>query len=627
MKCIGIDLGTGFSCVSVMEKGKPKVIIDSTGNRIMPSIVSFTDDGVLVGNTAKRQAAVNPSRTIYGAKRLIGRKFNDPVVQDFSKHTPFKIVEGAKGEALIEVDGKTKSPVEISALVLLELKKTAEAYLGSTVSEAVITVPAFFDDSQRQATKDAAIIAGLDVKRIINEPTSAALSMGIADNVSQKIIVLDTGSGTHDVSILDIGDGVMEVIATNGDLNLGGLDFDQRIISWASEEFKKSEGIDLLADPMAVQRLRDESEKAKKELSTSVSVDINIPFITADASGPKHLSMKLSRAKFEELTLDLVDRILDPCKVVLKDSGLTVEELDSIIMVGGSSRIPAIQAKVESFFGKSLNKSANPDEAISEGAAIQGGVFYGEGSDVLLLDVTPLSLSIETLGGIATKIVEKNTTIPVTKTQIFSTAADNQPAVSIHVTQGERQMATDNKTLGRFDLVDIPPSPRGVPQIEVKFDIDANGITTVSAKDLGTGKEQSIRIQSSSGLSKEEIERMIVEAESYKEQDEKKKELVEARNNADATIFNVTKSLKDAKADVITTEDKEPVEKLITELQDVMKQEDASVIKAKAEELLNAFHSIATKMYANTNTPPTEEPTTTTPQEDNVVDAEFTTSN
>ena len=602
-KIIGIDLGTGFSCVSVMESGSPKVIVNSDGNSTTPSVVAYTNDARLVGNAAKRQSATNAERTIYESKRLIGRLYKDKEVQDFAKIAPFKLKEGTKGEVLIEVDDKDISPVEISAAVLAEMKKYAEDYLGESVNDAVVTVPAFFTDAQKQATIDAGVIAGLKVHRIISEPTSAALAYGFDGSKDEKVMIVDIGSGTSDTSILELGEGVVEVIATHGDSFLGGVDLDMRIVNWLIDEFKKEEGIDLSKDNMALNRLKDEAEKAKKALSSSAETDINLPFITADANGPKHLAKKLTRAKFESMISDLVDRIQVLCKTVLKDSKFEKADIDEIILVGGSTRIPAIQKAVEDFFGKKANKSVNPDEVVAQGAAIQASIIAGDTTDVLLLDVTALSFSIETLGGIATKIVEKNTSIPVLRKQVFSTAADNQNAVSIHVVQGEREMAQDNKTLGRFDLVGIPPAPRGVPQIEVSFNIDANGILTVSAKDLGTGKEQSIKIESSSGLSKEDIARMVADAEEHAEADRLKKELIETRNNAESTVYQMEKTLKD-NIDKISEEEKTNIEEKIKVLKESLLSDNKDVILKNIEELNNAFHPVAQKMYSQA--PPSE---------------------
>jgi len=545
-KVIGIDLGTTNSCVAIMEGGEPVVIANSEGSRTTPSMVAFTESGErLVGQQAKRQAVTNPENTLFAIKRLIGRKYDTEAVQKDITISPFKIVKADNGDAWVEVRGKKYSPPEISAMVLQKMKKTAEDYLGEPVTDAVITVPAYFDDSQRQATKDAGKIAGLNVLRIINEPTAAALAYGLDKKKDEKIAVFDLGGGTFDVSILELGDGVFEVKSTNGDTFLGGEDFDQKIIDWIADEFKKDQGIDLRKDKMALQRLKEAAEKAKCELSSSMETDINLPFITADASGPKHLNLKLTRAKLESLCDDLLRKLEGPCRTALKDAGLSASDIDEVILVGGMTRMPAVVKRVEEIFGKTPSKGVNPDEVVAIGAAIQGGVLKGDVKDVLLLDVTPLSLGIETLGGVMTKLIEKNTTIPCRKSQIFSTAADNQPAVSIHVLQGEREMARDNKTLGNFELTGIPPAPRGVPQIEVTFDIDANGIVHVSAKDLGTGKEQSIRITASSGLSKEEIEKMVKDAEAHAAEDRKKRELIEARNQADSMIYSTEKSLKD----------------------------------------------------------------------------------
>ena len=524
-KVIGIDLGTTNSCVAIMEGGEPVVIANAEGSRTTPSMVAFTDSGERpVGQQAKRQAVTNPENTLFAIKRLIGRKFDTDAVRRDIAISPFKIVKADNGDAWVDVRGKKYSPPEISAMVLQKMKKTAEDYLGETVTDAVITVPAYFDDSQRQATKDAGKIAGLNVLRIINEPTAAALAYGLDKKKDEKIAVFDLGGGTFDISILELGEGVFEVKSTNGDTFLGGEDFDQKVIDWIADEFKKDQGIDLRSDKMALQRLKEAAEKAKCELSTSMETDINLPFITADASGPKHLTLKLSRAKLESLCAELIDKLEGPCRTALKDAGLSPSEIDEVILVGGMTRMPIVQKKVQDIFGKVPNRGVNPDEVVAIGAAIQGGVLRGDVKDVLLLDVTPLSLGIETLGGVMTKLIDKNTTIPCRKSQVFSTAADNQPAVTIHVLQGEREMAGDNKTLGNFELTGIPPAPRGVPQIEVTFDIDANGIVHVSAKDLGTGKEQSIRITASSGLSKEEIDKMVRDAESHAAEDKKKRE-------------------------------------------------------------------------------------------------------
>jgi len=597
-KIIGIDLGTTNSCVAIMEGGDPKVIENVEGNRTTPSVVAFNDSGErLVGQVARRQAVTNPTRTLYAIKRLIGRKFTDPEVKKSADVSPFKIVEGKNGEAAVEVDGKTYSAPEISAMVLTKMKQTAEEYLGEKVTEAVITVPAYFNDSQRQATKDAGRIAGLNVQRIINEPTAASLAYGLDKKGEEKIAVFDLGGGTFDISILEIGDGVFEVKSTNGDTFLGGEDFDMRIVNWLADEFKRDQGIDLRQDKMALQRLKEEAEKAKKELSTAMETDINLPFITADASGPKHLNIKLSRAKLENLVGDLIERTVGPCRTALKDAGLSLSDIDEVILVGGMTRMPKVQEKVKEIFGKDPHKGVNPDEVVAIGAAIQGGVLRGDVKDVLLLDVTPLSLGIETLGGVMTKLIEKNTTVPTKKSQVFSTAADNQPAVSIHVLQGEREMAGDNKTIGRFELADIPPAPRGVPQIEVTFDLDANGILHVSAKDLGTGKEQSIKITASSGLSEAEIKKMQQDAELHAEEDKKRKDLVEAKNQADNLIYATEKSLKEV-GDKVDADTKSKVEAEIANVKKAMEGNDADAIKSAVEKLTAASHKLAEMMYS-----------------------------
>ena len=626
-KIIGIDLGTTNSCVSVMEGGDPTVIANLEGNRTTPSIVAFTDNAErLVGQVAKRQAVTNPERTLSAIKRLIGRKFKDAEVQKSVEISPFKIVEGKGDSAAIEVEGKIYTPAEISAMILGKMKQTAEEYLGEEVTDAVVTVPAYFNDAQRQATKDAGKIAGLNVQRIINEPTAASLAYGLDKKGEEKIAVFDLGGGTFDVSILEIGDGVFEVKSTNGDTFLGGEDFDMRIVNWLADEFKRAQGIDLRTDKMALQRLKEEGEKAKMELSTTTETEINLPFITADASGPKHLNIKLSRAKYESLVDDLVDRTVGPCKTALKDAGISSSDIDEVILVGGMSRMPKVQEKVKEIFGKDPHKGVNPDEVVAIGAAIQGGVLRGDVKDVLLLDVTPLSLGIETLGGVTTKLIEKNTTVPTKKSQVFSTAADNQPAVSIHVLQGEREMAQDNKTIGRFELSDIPPSPRGVPQIEVSFDLYANGILNVSAKDLGTNKEQSIRITASSGLSEEEIEKMKQDAEDHAEEDKKRKELVDARNNADGLMHASKKSLKDL-GDKVDAETKANVEKEIENVKKVVEGDDTDAINAAIEELTKASHKLAELMYAQASQ---ESPDAAgaagaeeAKQDDDVVDADF----
>ena len=597
-KIIGIDLGTTNSCVSVMEGGEPKVIANVEGNRTTPSVVAFNDSSErLVGQVAKRQAVTNPTKTLHAIKRLIGRKFTDAEVKKSHEVSPFHIVEGKGGDAAVEVDGKSYTPAEISAMILTKMKQTAEEYLGEEVTEAVITVPAYFNDSQRQATKDAGRIAGLNVQRIINEPTAASLAYGLDKKGEEKIAVFDLGGGTFDVSILEIGDGVFEVKSTNGDTFLGGEDFDMRIVNWLADEFKREQGIDLRSDKMALQRLKEEGEKAKMELSTTMESEINLPFITADASGPKHLNVKLSRAKYESLVADLVERTVGPCKTALKDAGLSPSEIDEVILVGGMSRMPKVQEKVKEIFGKDPHKGVNPDEVVAIGAAIQGGVLKGDVKDVLLLDVTPLSLGIETLGGVTTKLIEKNTTVPTKKSQVFSTAADNQPAVSIHVLQGEREMASDNKSIGRFDLSDIPPAPRGVPQVEVTFDLDANGILHVSAKDLGTGKEQSIKITASSGLSEDEIQQMQRDAEAHAEDDKKRKEAVETKNQADSLVYATEKSLKDL-GDKVDAETKGNVEREIENVKKVMEGDDTEALKAAVETLTTASHKLAEMMYS-----------------------------
>ncbi len=628
-KVIGIDLGTTNSCVAIMEGGEPVVIANSEGSRTTPSMVAFAENGErLVGQQAKRQAVTNPENTLYSIKRLIGRKFDTEAVKKDIAISPFKIVKADNGDAWVEVRGKRYSPPEISAIVLQKMKKTAEDYLGETVTDAVITVPAYFDDSQRQATKDAGKIAGLNVLRIINEPTAAALAYGLDKKKEEKVAVFDLGGGTFDISILELGDGVFEVKSTNGDTFLGGEDFDQLVIDWIADEFKKDQGIDLRGDKMALQRLKEAAEKAKCELSSSVETDINLPFITADASGPKHLTLKLSRAKLELICAQLLAKLEGPCRTALKDAGLSASDIDEVILVGGMTRMPAVQKKVEEIFGKTPNKGVNPDEVVAIGASIQGGVLKGDVKDVLLLDVTPLSLGIETLGSVLTKLIEKNTTIPCRKSQVFSTAADNQPAVSIHVLQGEREMARDNKTLGNFELSGIPPAPRGVPQVEVTFDIDANGIVHVSAKDLGTGKEQSIRITASSGLSKEEIDKMVRDAEAHAEDDKKKREAIEARNHADSMVYSTEKSLKEF-GDKIDAVEKGSIENKIAELKKVMEGEDAEAIKKATDELAQSAHKLAEAMYAKTQpgtdeaAPGAEQAAHSANKDEKVVDADF----
>ncbi len=624
-KVIGIDLGTTNSCVAVMEGGEPVVIANSEGARTTPSMVAFTESGErLVGQQAKRQAVTNPENTLFAIKRLIGRKFNSDAVRKDIEISPFKIIEADNGDAWVEARDKQYSAPEVSAMILQKMKQTAEDYLGDKVTDAVITVPAYFNDSQRQATKDAGKISGLNVLRIINEPTAASLAYGLDKKDEMTIAVFDLGGGTFDVSILDLGDGVFEVKSTNGDTFLGGEDFDQKIIDYVADEFKKDQGIDLRGDKMALQRLKEASEKAKCELSSSMETDINLPFITADQSGPKHLNIKLSRSKLESICAELLGRLVDPCKTALKDAGLAASEINEVILVGGMTRMPAVQEKVKSIFGKTPSKGVNPDEVVAIGAAIQGGVLTGDVKDVLLLDVTPLSLGIETLGGVMTKLIEKNTTVPCKKSQVFSTAADNQPAVSVHVLQGEREMATDNKTIGNFELVGIPTAPRGVPQIEVTFDIDANGILHVSAKDLGTGKEQSIQITASSGLSDEEIDRMVKDAESHAGEDKKKRELIEARNQADGLAYTTEKSLSEH-SEKLDSETKKQIEDSLAELKTAMEGDDPEAIKQKSEALAQASHKLAEMMYAHAQQEGDDagEASETAEADADVVDAEF----
>lgn len=635
-KVLGIDLGTTNSCMAVMEGGQPTVIPNAEGARTTPSIVAFTKNGErLVGQAAKRQAVTNPKMTIYSIKRFMGRKY-DEVAQEIDL-VPYEVVKAANGDAHVKVGDKTYSPPEISAMILQKLKTDAEAFLGEKITEAVITVPAYFNDSQRQATKDAGRIAGLDVKRIINEPTAASLAYGLDKKKDEKIAVYDFGGGTFDVSILDIGDGVFEVMATNGDTHLGGDDLDQAIMRWMVDDFKAANGIDLSKDEMALQRLREAAEKAKIELSSAVNSEINLPFITADATGPKHLQLTLTRAKLEQLSESLVQRTMTPCRNCMRDAGIT--SVDEVVLVGGQTRMPRLQEQAKELFGKEPHKGVNPDEVVAVGASIQGGILKGEVKDVLLLDVTPLTLGIETLGGICTPLIERNTTIPTKKSEIFSTAADNQPGVEIVVLQGERKMANDNKQIGRFKLDGIPPAPRGVPQIEVTFDIDANGILNVSAKDLGTGKEQKITITASSGLSKEEVERMRKDAEAHAAEDEKRKEEIDERNQADSAVYQTEKALKEA-GDKITADKKAPVEKALEELKDALKGSDTSSIKAKREALMQAVQVIGQELYAHSQsaqsaagaqpgagTPPPQGDASSKKKDDDVIDGDFTMNN
>ena len=626
-KIIGIDLGTTNSCVSIMEGSQPKVLENAEGARTTPSVVAFTEDGEkLVGQPAKRQAVTNPENTIFAVKRLIGRNFEDPTVKKDISAAPFKIVNSEKGDAWIEARGVKYSPSQISAFILQKMKETAEKYLGQEVTQAVITVPAYFNDAQRQATKDAGKIAGLEVLRIINEPTAASLAYGLDKKQNKIIAVYDLGGGTFDVSILELGDGVFEVKSTNGDTFLGGEDFDNTIVDYLIGEFKKDTGIDLKTDKLALQRLKEAAEKAKIELSSAEQTDVNLPFITADKTGPKHINLKMTRAKLEALVEDLILKTLPPCKTALKDAGLTANEIDEVVMVGGMTRMPKVLAEVKSFFGKEPNKSVNPDEVVAMGAAIQAGVLQGDVKDVLLLDVTPLSLGIETLGGVSTKLIEKNTTIPTKKSQVFSTAENNQPAVSIRVVQGEREMAADNKSLGNFELTGIAPAPRGVPQIEVTFDIDANGIVNVSAKDKGTGKEQKIQIQASGGLTDEEIERMVKDAEANKEADKKKREEIDAKNSADSLVASTEQSLKEH-SDKISEEDKKTIETDVQSLKDAIKADNVEDIKTKTQTLMQSSMKMGEAIYkaqqATQEAGSQGENKSSDGKKEDVVDAEF----
>ena len=631
-KVIGIDLGTTNSCVAIMDGKNPKVIENSEGARTTPSVVAFTESEKLIGQSAKRQAVTNPENTLYAVKRFIGRNFDDDTVQRDLSLSPFKIIKGNSGDAWVEAQGEKYSPSQISAFILQKMKETAESYTGETITQAVITVPAYFNDAQRQATKDAGKIAGLEVLRIINEPTAASLAYGLDKKQSGTVVVYDLGGGTFDVSILEVGDGVFEVKSTNGYTHLGGEDFDIRIIDFLADEFKKEQGIDLKNDKLALQRLKEAAEKAKIELSSSTQTDVNLPFITADQSGPKHLNVKLTRAKLEELVDDLLQNTIEPCKKALSDAGLSASDIDDVILVGGMTRMPKVTEIVKNFFGKDPSKGVNPDEVVAMGAAIQAGVLQGDVKDVLLLDVTPLSLGIETLGGVFTKLIERNTTVPTKKSQVFSTAEDNQNAVTIRVFQGEREMAADNKLLGQFDLVGIPPAPRGTPQIEVTFDIDANGIVNVSAKDKSTGKEQQIKIQASGGLSDDEIDKMVKDAEANAETDKKKREEVDVKNQADSLVFQVEKNLKEH-GDKISSEDKSKIETDLNDLKEAVEKNDLDLIKTKTQELTQSSMKMGEAMYkdqqangapgAESGDQPQPDDKADAPKDDDVIDADF----